>query len=61
MGAEGTARDPRGVGLRATSDVLRESTGPLVEAEEEEWRQEETKRSGGAFGEHFTERLVGPR
>ena len=42
------ARGSRGAGLRATPAVLRDSTGPLAEAEEQEWRQEETERSGGA-------------
>ena len=50
MGTEAAARDSRGVGLRATPAVLRDSTGPLAEAEEQDWRQEETERSGGVNG-----------
>ena len=58
MGAEAAARDSHGVGLRATPAVLRDSTRPLAEAEEQEWRQEETERSVGATGELLTERPV---
>ena len=56
MGAEAAARDSHGVGLRATPAVLRDSTRPLAEAEEQELRQEETERSVGATGELLTER-----
>ena len=38
---------------------LRDSTGPLTEADEQEWRQEDADRSGGTTGELSTERPVG--
>ena len=59
LGPEAAARGSRGAGLRATPAVLRDSTGPVAEAEEREWLQEETERSGGATGELSTERPVG--
>ena len=59
MEREAAALGSDGAELRAAALALLDSTGP--EAEEQEWRGEETERSGGATGELLTERPVMPR
>ena len=53
------AQTVRSIGPRQPH-ALRDSTGPVTE-EEQEWRWEETERSGGATGQLLMDSPVGPR